>query len=614
MRHFYCSIFSQEYAYKGLALYQSLEGVDQDFHFFLVCHDAEVAELYGKLQLEKATIITLAEIEAQDPQLAQVKGERNVREYIWSAKASTMLYILKHFPELDHIVWLDGDTFFYADPAPIFAQWEQYSIMLTLERWRKANRNRIYTKGRYNTGFMGFKRNGNALEALAWFRERLLEWCYDRLENGLWSDQLYINDWVQRFVNVGVIKHLGVNVGPYIIRGCTVTRKEGIHVNGQKLIFYHSYGFRYYDGNEYDLCSYIMSFSEEVLKWIYLPYIQVCRKAMARIEEVAPEFPTTRRVKDHFIRNYYNAEADSVGRNYCTVVSRDYLVQGLTMYKSLASGKGPFRLWVLSVDDEAYSVLEKLALPWVILISLTNVLNEKLIDIQAERQFHELCWTLKPYLVSYILKNNLGLDSLLYLDADLFFFRDPEEVFAEWGASPILLTRLWMGEKWSEKLGKYSAGFVGFRRQRDSLKVLNSWRNNCRDWCYDRVEPGRWGDQKYLDRWPQMLSTTKVTQHKGINTGPWNIRKGFAVVRSNGNLYFDGFPLVCYHFSGFKIIGRGEYELCNRKVLPSKATPIYAAYTQAVEDTLKMLAEAFPHYNPSNADSGGKYYNHHVLK
>jgi hypothetical protein len=33
-----------------------------------------------------------------------------------------------------------------------------------------------------------------------------------------------------------------------------------------------------------------------------------------------------------------------------------------------------------------------------------------------------------------------------------------------------------------------------------------------------------------------------------------------------------------------------------------------------VEDTLKMLAEAFPHYNPSNADSGGKYYNHHVLK
>src|SRR5690606_8924168 len=117
----------------------------------------------------------LSAVEREDHRLRAVKATRSDKEYIWTAKASIMLFILRRFPYASHIVWLDGDTFFYSNPEPIFAEWGHRSIMLTGERWRKADKHKIYRYGKYNTGFMGFKRDGHALRCLHWFRDRLID-------------------------------------------------------------------------------------------------------------------------------------------------------------------------------------------------------------------------------------------------------------------------------------------------------------------------------------------------------------------------------------------------------------------------------------------------------
>lgn len=395
MKHYYCSTFSRAYAYKGLLLYNSLLRWDRNFHFFFICLDESVQELFRKMNLSNASIIAMHEVERDDPELLTAKPSRTDKEYIWTAKASVLLYILKKFrPE--HIVWLDGDTYFYGDPEPIYTEWGSYSIMLTPERWSKANRHRIYTRGRYNTGFMGFRRDNSALRCLAWFRERLLEWCYDRLENGLWSDQLYANDWLSRFDNVGVIRNLGVNVGPCIIRQCKLSRAGGhLYVNGVQLIFYHSYGFRYYDGNEFDLCSYRISFADNVIRWIYLPYIYACKQMMAEIALVDGGFYPNPPPARQFIRNYFNLGVnESRGEDcldLCTLVSRDFLVQGLALYNSLRRTSRAIRLWILCVDSTAYTVLEQMNLADVKLISLENIRDEHLEKLAGKRQLHEFC-------------------------------------------------------------------------------------------------------------------------------------------------------------------------------------------------------------------------------
>ena len=621
MKHYYCSTFSKGYAYKGLLLYNSLMRWDDDFHFFMICSHDDVKELFSKMNLVNATIIALSEIEKQDPELLEVKRTRNEKEYAWTSKASVMLYILNNFKEIDHITWLDGDTFFHSSPDPIFKEWGNYSIMLTEERWRKANKSRRFTKGIYNTGFMGFKRDENAILCLKWFRKKLIDWCYDKLENGLWSDQLYVNDWPNRFKNVGVIKNIGVNVGPYIIRGCKVDKKkDGIYVDDQKLIFYHSYGFRYYDGNEFDLCSYIMTLSDDVISWIYLPYVENCNEIMEEIKTKDKAFydSQVQRPKKQFVRNYFNLsvhkERDNV-KNICTMATTKYLFQGLALYNSLKKHNSNFHLWVLCIDESAYNLLEEMNLEHVTLISLANIKNEKLAKVEKQRQTHEFCWTLKAPFITYLMKNNLNLNQVLYIDADIFFFKGFEKIYEEWGDNSVLITKLWLGPIWAKKVGKYSAGLIGFKRDYHGMKCLAWWRRKCLNWCYDKLEKNRWGDQMYLDLWPEIFPKVKVSGNLGVNVGPWNIRTGNIVHEENNEIYFNDFQLICYHFSGFEVLNEDEFELCNRKKLPRKTQRIYADYVKEISAVLKQVKTYDETFTTkiTSKNSKPKLLNHYVI-
>lgn len=594
MTHYFCSTFSREYVYKGLLLYQSLLRWDDDFHFFMVCLHDEAKELLERMSLEKATILSLSEVEFKDAPLAGVKKLRSDKEYIWSSKASVMLYILESFPHIDHVVWLDGDTCFCSDPAPIFAEWGKASILLTEERWRRSEAHKVNHFGRYNTGFMGFKNNTDAIRCLQWFRKRLLAWCYDRHENNLWSDQLYVNDWLTRFRNVGVVKSKGINVTPYYIQECKVTRKdEAVYIDGDRLVLFHFYGFRPYDGNEFDLCRYRLSLPDKVIKEIYMPYLHACNEVLKQISKVDRTFYLVTKPKDQYIQNYFNLSANISAEekmpNICTILTKDYLVQGLTLYSSLKRHTPRFQFWVLCVDQLTYDLLERLQLENVHLVSVQTMATRKLTRLKSKRQLHEFCWTLKSSFLSYVIKNNFNVDSVLYMDADLFFYQDCREIYDDWGESSVYLTKLWLPPSWEKKVGKYSAGLIGIKRDKSGRATLESWRRKCLHWCYDRREKGLWADQKYLDAWPQVASGVRISANVGINAGPWNIKRNYAVDEKEGSLRFGSRKLVCYHFSGFRILSENEFVLCNRKKLPGKAEPIYAVYLYYLQQSMNQL-------------------------
>lgn len=594
MTHYYCSTFSKEYAYKGLLLYQSLRRWDKDFHFFFVCLHDEVMELFSRMDLKNATLISLSTVEQEDRQLMDARKDRNNQEYSWTAKASVLLYILNHYTHIDHIVWLDGDTYFFSEPDPIFNEWGQSSIMLNLGRWNKASEGYVERYGRYNTGLMGFKRDQQAIRCLKWFRRHLIEWCYAKHEKNLWSDQVYVNDWPERFNNVVVVKNLGINVTPPVVVDNKVAGDgKYVYINGQKLVFFHYSQFRYFDGNEFDLCGFVRNLSDNVLKMIYLPYVHACNSVMESIRKVDNSFYPPEKPKKVYIHNYFNLAAnDNNGAemaNICTVLSKDYIIQALALYSSLKKHSSCFRFWVLCVDNTVYDLLVKMDLDGVKLISLDNIKTKKLARIQKKRQIHEFCWTLKASFMYFLMKNNVNLDSLLYVDADLFFFSDIKDIYSEWGNHSIYISKMRHARKWKKRLGKYSAGLVGFKRDQSGLRCLDSWRKKCLKWCYDRQKPGLWADQKYLNNWPQAFSGVKISESKGVNAGSWSIPKSFTEHIEDGVIYVDDDKLVCFHFSGFKIINENEFELCTWSKKAAMAEIIYSVYLDEIRKTMSWL-------------------------
>ena len=65
--------------------------------------------------------------------------------------------------------------------------------------------------------------------------------------------------------------------------------------------------------------------------------------------------------------------------------------------------------------------------------------------------------------------------------------------------------------------------FLYFKNNLIGNKILRDWRNKCLNWCYNRVEKNKFGDQKYLDIWPKKFNQVFVSDHLGAGLAPWNL-------------------------------------------------------------------------------------------
>ena len=117
--------------------------------------------------------------------------------------------------------------------------------------------------------------------------------------------------------------------------------------------------------------------------------------------------------------------------NFCTLFDQNYLTRGLSLYASLIKHVENFRLWILCMDDETYSLLTTLQLDKVTLIRLKDFEDEELLKIKPTRTAVEYFWTITPSLPLYVLKINPEIQDIAYLDADTFFYSTPQPIYDE---------------------------------------------------------------------------------------------------------------------------------------------------------------------------------------
>ena len=99
--------------------------------------------------------------------------------------------------------------------------------------------------GAFNFGFFAVKNSKNGLDFARWWRDRLVDFCYDDIPNGLFTDQKWGDLVPGMFDGVLVLRDPGYNVATWNInnRKITIDENDKYWVNGSKLKFYHFSGF-----------------------------------------------------------------------------------------------------------------------------------------------------------------------------------------------------------------------------------------------------------------------------------------------------------------------------------------------------------------------------------
>ncbi len=294
MKRYYCTYFDRNYLIKALALIESLNRLERDpFTLYAVCLDEISRVLLTKLAPPNVVAVPLHEIEQGDEELTVARRNRSLVEYYWTLTPTVILTLLQRYPESETITYLDADLYFFSSPTPIFDEFGDHSILIHGHRFSPALAHLEEGNGTFNVGLLCFRNDHNGLEALSWWRDRCNEWCYHRSEDGKMGDQMYLNDWPNRFKGVKVLEHKGAGMAPWNHEQYAIDQSGAgeVMIDELPLVFYHFHSFFYANPDIIIPANHLhYPLSEEVLRLCFMPYVRTLRDKTSQVMALLPTF------------------------------------------------------------------------------------------------------------------------------------------------------------------------------------------------------------------------------------------------------------------------------------------------------------------------------------
>jgi hypothetical protein len=270
--------------------------------------------------------------------------------------------------------------------------------------------------------------------------------------------------------------------------------------------------------------------------------------------------------------------------HYVTNFNLSFLPQGLALYRSMKRHLQAFQLWVVCIDRDCFNALQSLHLPNMRLIDFSSIESDAYRRLRAERTIAEYCWTINPLNPHLVFSLDAAVDRVTYLDADLWFLRAPDAIFQEFsnsGKSVLVTEHAYLSQyDQSSSSGVFCAQWITFVRDH-SEQLRKWWEERCFDWCFNRAEDGKFGDQKYMERWLTLFpGAVHSLSTPELILAPWNAE--------DINLE-EG---IAYHFHGLRILDYTQYVVKSFYLISDEyEQKIYKPYLIDLHDSIKDMKD-----------------------
>ena len=182
----------------------------------------------------------------------------DITEFCTSIKPFCLDYLFRE-KEYEKVIYLDPDIYLFGSFESIYNQLGSHSFYLIPHLVLPDDSydgDRVYLQsGIYNLGFIGMRKSENSLSFISWWKNKLLDNCFDDLMSYTFTDQKWAN-YIPSFYpqDVYISTHLGMNVAPWNFHersfeldneSIYVKSRKGLSNSKDPLAFVHYSGFNY---------------------------------------------------------------------------------------------------------------------------------------------------------------------------------------------------------------------------------------------------------------------------------------------------------------------------------------------------------------------------------
>jgi len=247
------TLCSNNYLAQAKILLTSFKKYHPDYTFVIGLVD-KMAEGINYDEFSDGQVIPVEELGI--PNFDELCKRYNVVELNTSVKASYFLYIKQKFPGVTKVIYLDPDIKVFNTLDAIWTLLDTKNIVVTPHILNPISpdnytpqENIFLNYGIYNLGFLGVNISSTqSVEFLKWWENRILNFGYNRVQEGYFVDQLWINLAPLFFDKVAIIREPGYNMAPWNLHERVISSysESKILVNGDcPLFFYHFSSFSY---------------------------------------------------------------------------------------------------------------------------------------------------------------------------------------------------------------------------------------------------------------------------------------------------------------------------------------------------------------------------------